>query len=386
MTYTLFFKDAAPKIAKEIKPPFEGFWAKENNAERFIKSTPITVKGEQFRGAVIKQFRVVPLQSGKLTVAEYRLECILPQQQSHAKAFPEKRVLITAPAVIIAARALPEPIPQSFSGAVGNFTLEFIADKQRVKKGDAVALQLILKGTGSLNTTQLPALKLPESFRYNQPEKSTSRKKEESISSGSITATTTAHPQSEGTFEIPAVHLAIFSPVTGKFQTLMAKPLAITVTAPQTESVVGTDDVAKIGDEKGYPAWQWLAGIATVAVLAIATIVVRRKKRSLTKKSDVTVETTHNETSAGEMKRQLFEQLQEAGVSKPSALTRHELESALQKSNIPDELRLELFALLDMLDKMLYMPVGKKDGQIPGTIIVQVNTLMEKLKQVKRSR
>ena len=49
LTYTLYFKEVAPKISNETAPLLKGVWTKETVPERFIKSSPTSIQGELFR-------------------------------------------------------------------------------------------------------------------------------------------------------------------------------------------------------------------------------------------------------------------------------------------------------------------------------------------------
>ena len=171
LTYKLYFRDVAPKISNEVNPSLQGLWAKEAGAERFIKSIPTTVRGEHFRSAVVKQFKLVPIQTGTITVSGYSMLCTLPQENSapDRKEPTDHSFRITAPAITISARALPEPVPEKHSGAVGIFSLNLIPNREKLKIGESLSLKLILTGTGSLLTLELPGIQLPESFRKILP-------------------------------------------------------------------------------------------------------------------------------------------------------------------------------------------------------------------------
>jgi len=159
LTYTLYFKDSAPKISNETAPMLRGVWSKETVPERYIQSKQTLIQGEPFRFAVVKQFRLVPLQSGKIIISGYSILCNLPHEQGiGGQEATDTRIRITAPDIVVSTFALPEPVPEGFSGAVGTFQLELSADKQNVKAGEPLSLKLLLAGSGSLLTLKLPDL------------------------------------------------------------------------------------------------------------------------------------------------------------------------------------------------------------------------------------
>ncbi len=382
LTYTLWFRDVAPKISSETNPSFTGLWAKESQPERFIKSMQKKVNGDELRSAVVKQFRVVPLQAGTFTIAGYVMQCILPQQQiaTNLKEIPETFVRITAPPIILSSLALPEPVPEGFSGGVGAFTLDLRSDNQKIRVGEPLTLKLIVTGTGNLHTLQLPGPTLPESFRHNPPERTTSP--------GSITSTITAWPQVTGSFKIPALRLVVFNPETRKFSTLVSKALTITVEEGPFQG--------KIGQEAEHPAaaegknnFSVPATGAIIAILFLLTIIamaLKGKKLQQSSRATTSEHQPEGDASAETMKQQLFTLLETAGIRTPEAMTRKELERALQELTIPVESQSELSAVLDSLDKILYCPSGKNGSPIPASIVAKVNALLTLLKTVERCR
>ncbi len=394
LTYRLYFRDIAPKISNEMTPSLQGLWARETGAERFIKSIPATVKGKEFRSAVVKQFKLVPIQSGKITVSGYSMLCTLPQEHSAAdKTEPiENSLRITAPPITISARALPEPVPEKLSGAVGIFSLNLVADKEKLKIGEPLSLKLILTGTGSLLTLELPGMQLPESFRHNPPEKTTNLIKESETTSGSTTSTTLAWPQSEGDFQIPAVTLVVFNPDTQQFSILHSKPLAIRVDAAGLKAA-GERDKPLNGFSENKSKATTLFSTVTIAFLLLISctifVLIRKKRLTGTKKKgagEVTEQSPEIGKSARTMKQQLLALLSETGVKSPGSMTRMELQDALQEMNIPDETRSELPSVLDSLDKILYSPAREKESRIPDWITTKVNALLHDLKKACSSR
>ncbi|NTV16934.1 MAG: protein BatD [Chlorobiaceae bacterium] len=390
LTYRLFFKDAAPTISKEVSPSFQGVWAKETKPERFIKSINTTVKGEQFRSAVVKQFRLVPIQNGKITISGYSMLCTRPNTAADGKQLSEIPARITAPVITISARALPEPVPENLSGAVGIFSLNLFADKQNLRIGEPLTVKLTLSGTGSLLTLELPDIPLPESFRHDLPEKKITLNKESETTSGTISATIIAWPQSEGDFQIPSIPLVVFNPETQQFSTLHSKPISITVASAAQGASEHSEEPPNTSTEEKSMINQLYSAIALLLLMTGAAVVLVRKKRLDDAKKMVAKNTTahppESRKAARTMKEQLFVLLEEAGVQRPGGMTRRELINALQVIKITDETRLELPEVLDTLDGILYSPAGEKENQMPDGISEKVNSLLHALKKAASSR
>jgi hypothetical protein len=391
LTYRLYFMDTAPKISYEVTPSLQGLWARETGSERFIKSIPATVQGKHFRSAIIKQFRLVPVQSGRITISGYSMLCTLPQEAvaTNQKESPDTSVRITAPAITIAALALPEPVPEKLSGAVGIFSLSLSADKQTLRIGEPLSLKLTLTGTGSLLTLELQNLNLPESFRHDSPVRTTTLTNESETTSGTITSTILAWPQSEGTFQIPATTLVVFNPDTKQFSTLHSKPLTITVTpaepAAQKARVIGGEhiDTATENNSTLSPLFATIA--IALLLLIIGTAIFLARKKYVGEKKLATYP-PESKTSARTLKQQLFDLLEETGIKSPGGLTRKELQRALQEIKIPDETRSELPTVLDSLDKILYSSAEEKESRIPDWMAVKINDLINALKKAGFTR
>ena len=379
LTYTLYFKDSAPKISNETAPMLRGVWSKETVPERYIQSKQTLIQGEPFRFAVVKQFRLVPLQSGKIIISGYSILCNLPHEQGiGGQEATDTRIRITAPDIVVSTFALPEPVPEGFSGAVGTFQLELSADKQNVKAGEPLSLKLLLAGSGSLLTLKLPDLHLPESFRQNPPEITSVLQTNSVPTTGSITAIITAWPQSEGDYQIPSLHTVTFNPETRQYCTLLSKPLSIKVAqAPQatktTSSILPLSAVA----EQNTNLYLLLL-VTTIALLFLMT----RAVTLLTKKNKMNAGNVHtdSDTSPANLKQQIFVALEKAGIKSPGGLTRMELNNAMQDIGLPDDVQSALPAVIDSLDRILYSPTDKKEDRTPDTITAKVNSLLHALR------
>ena len=390
LTYTLCFKDSAPKISRETNPSLRGLWAKESAPDRFIKSAPATVEGKHVRSAVVRQYKLVPVQSGTITVSGYSMQCFLPQQTETTtgqKEAPDTRIDITAPAITLSVLPLPEPVPEGFTGAVGNFSFNVEANKQHLDIGEPLTLKLTLAGTGSLLTLELPSLQLPETFRSNRPEKTTTLQKESALSQGTITSTIIAWPQSEGNFLIPALRLVVFNSDTQRFSTLLSKPVAITVTRPAQAALAADTKPPSAAPLDTTPTGKLIPVTIIIAVLLLTAIavVVRRKKllpaNIVTAQRKRAVPQAENNNSPGTMKAQLFNVLERAGIKNPGCLTRKELEQALQEIKMSSETQNELPAVLDSLDKIMYSPAEQQGAGIPDGIVAKINAILNELKQ-----
>ncbi len=388
LTYTLCFRDTAPKISEEVPPSLKGVWVKEAKPERYIKSTPVTIKGEQFRSAVIKQFKVVPLQSGPISIAGYSMNCSLPSDPASNSGtdIPDVRFQITAPGVAITARPLPGNAPKGFSGAVGTFSLELTADRQSLKAREPLTMKIILSGKGNLLTLTMPDLQLPESFRRNQSLFTDALKNEPGISSGSVISTIQVWPQSAGDYQVPPACMDIFNPETGKFHSIVSKPLSIhvsqgAITTSENNSVIS-------GTGKKQEETPFLLKPLTIAACIIILVMIsfvsfsiwNKNRRSFPGRKQADIQKgIERGQSAESMKKAIFALIEKTGIGAPGAMTRNELKKELQKTGIPDNILKELPEVLDALDRIIYSTAGDKKQVIPETVVGKIDLLLNTL-------
>ena len=149
-------------------------------------------------------------------------------------------------------KAIPEEgRPESFSGAVGTgFAIEVQADRTVVRLGDPITLDVTLRGDGRLEGLGLPRLDSDGGLSadlFSFPEESPPG---ETLDDRGKRFRVTVRVRSEGAREIPAIPFSFFNPVTGAYQTVRSRPIALSV---KGSSLVGAEDVVTGAAETGAP-------------------------------------------------------------------------------------------------------------------------------------
>ncbi|UWX57708.1 BatD family protein [Chlorobaculum sp. MV4-Y] len=236
LTYTLFFSGAAPQIEDKSQPEHPGIWVRELAPETYIDSTPVSKNGELFRKAVVKQLRLVPMQSGKLPVTGYRIRCLVPRQgEASLDSRNDTETIVIAQPAIIQARALPKPAPADFSGAVGHFTLSVSPENSTVHAGESLSLSVTISGKGNLDTPPPLKVLLPEGIRQEAsatpPDTASAKGSTSSVSTKMLLIAS-----KEGVFRFVPVKLTAFDPEAGRYETIASNAIAIKVIAGQATS------------------------------------------------------------------------------------------------------------------------------------------------------
>ncbi|MEI6562611.1 MAG: BatD family protein [Verrucomicrobiota bacterium] len=208
----------------------------------------VTKDGREYDLVVFKT-AVTPVKAGKLILPAMDVNAVmvLPQKRSQRPQLPngfadmfndpffnsafgqqQQQVTIRPDTVELEIKPLPlEGKPKDFSGAVGRFTLETKAAPLRVRAGDPVTLTAVVKGVGSFDRMNAPAVAEQPGWRIYPPSGKFKADDEVGIS-GVKTFEIAAIPETAQT-ELPAVTFSFFNPSTEKYETLAADRGALVV-------------------------------------------------------------------------------------------------------------------------------------------------------------
>ena len=71
--------------------------------------------------------------------------------------------------VNIIVKDLPPGAPASFNGAVGDFTMETLLDREKVKTNDAVNVRIKINGQGNIKLIESPLKEIPSDIETPDP-------------------------------------------------------------------------------------------------------------------------------------------------------------------------------------------------------------------------
>ena len=207
----------------------------------------VTREGRQYDMAVFRT-AITAVKAGKLILpaTEINTVMVLPQKRGQRPRFPngfpdmfndpffsgafaqQKQVAIRPEPVEMEIKALPaEGKPKDFSGAVGQFTMETKAAPLRVRAGDPVTITAVVKGIGSFDRMNAPAVAEEPGWRIYPPSGKFQADDEVGIS-GAKTFEIAAIPETAKS-ALPPVTFSFFNPSTEQYETLTADRLALSV-------------------------------------------------------------------------------------------------------------------------------------------------------------
>ena len=227
VVYKLFFRNPI-KIsdAREIQSPkFKDFWSNSIKIPQ-LKVQPGSYKGEEYNEVIWKKTVLYPQKNGKLIIEPLTLNLLIEIPTKRRDFFGNiiyKQVSrsVNAGKSIINVKQLPsKDKPENFSGAVGNFKLDFLSSKKSIKALESFQAIVKVNGKGNLKLFELPSIKVPNSLEVFEPEYNEEINSTLSGMEGNIQNSYTIVPQVPGKYPIPPIEFSYFDPEKELYQTL----------------------------------------------------------------------------------------------------------------------------------------------------------------------
>ena len=224
-------------IGEQVKnPQYNGFWNQDINVGA-IKVKNGTYNGDNtYRYIVLKRAILIPQKSGKLSIDPIKMDFNVGIPTGKGDFFGNAithniSYSAASPKRIIQVQNLPdEGKPLDFTGAVGDFTFDVLANKNVLKSNETAQIKVQVKGTGNLKLFEIPKIIAPSELEVYTPEH------KEQVSTalgglrGGISDTYTVVPEYKGKYKIPAVSFSYFSVKDKKYATIKSTPIFIEVT------------------------------------------------------------------------------------------------------------------------------------------------------------
>lgn len=254
VTYRIYTDVDVQQYGLNKIPSFEGFWNEDIiDPQAKVKQGTEVFNGKKYMVADFRKVALYPQRSSLLTIEPIEVEAIIAYRVQNSNTFmddffkdpfnfnifqnfgnsfevrTEKRKLRSS-SLTINVKPLPETgKPETFSNAVGNFSVKAAIDRQEAASGDALLLTITVSGKGNLPLLEAPAIKFPEGFQVFDPEVNDKFTKTNSGIEGSRTFQYTFIPESPGNFSIDQLQFAWFNPATGQYQTYELPPLKLKI-------------------------------------------------------------------------------------------------------------------------------------------------------------
>jgi hypothetical protein len=264
VVYKLYTRlSIAAQMSINKLPQYQGFWAEELETPNNITFKTEVIKGKQFRVGVLKKVALFPTQTGSLEVTPFELTVPIQIQKQRNKSiwddffgdpfgrsetidFDAKSNLVK-----INVQSLPEGKPDSFNGAVGDFSLEAELSGTKTKSNEPLTLNVTVSGSGNIKLLDLPEIDFPNGFEKYEPKIKERINRKRKIN-GSKTGEYLFVPRIVGLREIPSIEFSYFSPSKKKYITISSEPFKIDIEPGEkiaTTEMVGKEDIRELGSD-----------------------------------------------------------------------------------------------------------------------------------------
>lgn len=245
-------------VAISKLPSLNGFWTQDFEMPGG-KITPVEeiVNGQRYQVFTLKKSALFPQQTGTLELDPAEAEGVARIVQKSKQrdpffddpffnsffmddpfadeffgrtAYRDVKVKLKSKPVKIEVLPVPEEgKPESYTGAVGNFTVTTSLDKTAITTDDVANFKLIINGSGNIKLIEAPMLKLPNGLSAYDPVVLDTITGRTTTISGSKTITYPISPRTPGDYTIPAISFTYFNPQSGKYVTINTNPVKLHV-------------------------------------------------------------------------------------------------------------------------------------------------------------
>lgn len=240
------------------EPDYVGFYAEDiRRPDTRLKQQ--IVNGDQYYVRTLKSIALYPQQAATLTVppATLQLGVVTGEQDSYSLFFGNnvRRVPVVTDSLNIIVESLPRPVPDAFTGAVGDFRLRTNINRNTLTTDDALSITMEISGNGDMKRVRAPDPDLPPSFdQYDPKTEEYDLGELNGFRQGQKTYTFLAQPTEAGMYEISPTFV-YFDPDSAVYKTLLADTLQVTIrqgsqrsNAPEVadDLAIGPDDIGPL--------------------------------------------------------------------------------------------------------------------------------------------
>ena len=286
--------EAVPKT-----PVYEGFLSDDLqvNPEGQIEN----YNGKNYITYELSRVLLFPQKSGSLKVQSGTYTLRIQEQvgliRMHGFATPRyEEYTYTTPLVngVLNVKALPEPRPADYIGAVGNYSLSYKLTPDQLRTNESATYSLTFKGTGNVKYLTMPTVNFPATFDKYTAKSDIKANVSGQTYTGSYTVDFPIVPQEVGEYEIPAQTFSYFNLNSHQYEQLsvpaipvkIARGAAVATSVEQKSVDTSMQDILHIHALPASPdtlarpvfiaAWYWCLWGVVVLALILSIIIYRR--------------------------------------------------------------------------------------------------------------
>ncbi|MFM7177068.1 MAG: BatD family protein [Bacteroidota bacterium] len=249
-TFKLYANVPVVNYTVNKMPSFSGFWSQDIEMPKQMNMYQENVNGTPFQVGEIKKVVLYPQQSGTLTIDQMLGECVARIRVNRNRSNNPFDIFndpffndpffgsggvrdvpysIKSDPIKITVKDLPSGAPASFKGAVGDFSMETILDREKIKSNDAVNLRVKINGKGNLKLIESPVGEIPSDIESYEPKIQDNISTNAKGSAGTRTFEHLLIPRIPGNFDLGKVEFTYFNPEKSTYITLSSPTLKLQV-------------------------------------------------------------------------------------------------------------------------------------------------------------
>lgn len=269
LTYKIYTTNDIIQYSNKSMSDFSGFMKQEVEQAPNKQLAYENYNGKNYMTAVLYEVLLYPQKDGSLTIDKADFETIIRIQSNRQvrsifddffDSYTNVNKQVTAPAVRIQVKKLPEGKPVDYSGFVGSLSLTSNITTQTVKVNEAITLKLNLTGKGNMKILGNPQINFPDDFESYDPKVANNFKTNASGTNGTKSLEYMFIPRHSGDYEIPSVSMSFFDLATKTYKTLRTPAYKVSVLKGEggaeegqvVSSYVNKEQVRQIGKDIRY--------------------------------------------------------------------------------------------------------------------------------------
>ena len=243
-------------------PKYPNFWSQDLKMQQY-EIGDCNYQGKPYRCITVKKVVLYPQKAGVLTLEPLTMDAVLSVPTGQRDFFgrpyyEEVSRRVTSGNRTLNVKELPqEGKPDSFGGAVGDFSFNVTTNKLTLKANESLQLKVEVSGSGNLKLFDLPKPIFPSSLEVYAPEQKDDISTTLQGMNGRVEHTYTIVPEYKGKYPVAGLTFSYFNPVTQKYVTVKTDDLLIDVTegpAADSNTTANSDASATQTDNSFAPA------------------------------------------------------------------------------------------------------------------------------------
>ncbi len=239
--YKLYFKTTVRTYELESNPANVGFWTEDFELPQRPIIENEVINGVNYQVATLKKVAIFATRVGALELDPMvvNVEAVVKSSRNRRSLFdsffePSGRSVrkkISSRKIGLTIVPLPEKgKPKDFNGAVGSFKFSAKIDKTNAEVNEALTLKIKLSGVGNIKLAELPNAEIPPDIEQYDPKFGSTLSKQGGRISGTKNVEYLLIPRIPGTFKIKPISFSYFDPNKKKYFTKSSGKIDLSIT------------------------------------------------------------------------------------------------------------------------------------------------------------